>query len=178
MDNYKQLKISIWMVVVSLLFGLMLGVTVAQGQGNTGMQEVKEGYELETIDYYLPYPGILPDSPFYWLKMVRDRVGLWLSFNPLQKAEKLLLYADKRLGAGYSLVDGNKIKLGVTTLTKAEKYLEKANMIANQINGEEELKIKLDKAIRKHKEVLEMIENKIGEEYGLVMGQMIEKINY
>jgi len=40
-------------IFLGLLLGLVLGgKVVAQG-----------------VDYYLPYPGILPDHPLYWLKI-------------------------------------------------------------------------------------------------------------
>src|SRR3989304_3402352 len=84
---------------------------------------------VRAADYYLPYPGILPDHPLYWLKMVRDRVQLVVTTNNLGKAERLLQYADKRLGAAWALIDGNKKPLGMTTLTKAEKYLGQAVLV-------------------------------------------------
>lgn len=116
-------------------------------------------------DYYLPYPGLLPDHPLYWLKMVRDRVQLWLTTDSLPRAEKLLLYADKRLGAGWALIEGNKAELGITTITKAEKYLEQAvNLAQNLSEGEKEVKFKakLAKAIKKHEEVLSLLNRQKG----------------
>jgi len=78
------------------------------------------------IEYFLAYPGILPDSPMYKLKMTRDRVWLWLTTDTLKRAELLLLYADKRVGAGKVLIEGNQVPLGISTITKGEKYLESA----------------------------------------------------
>jgi len=141
-------------ILVSLGIALMIGFSGFQAQTITA--ETK-------VDYYLPYPGILPDHPLYWLKMVRDRVRLWLTTDSLQKAEKLLLYADKRLGAGWALVEGNKPDLGITTLTKAEKYLEQAVNLGQKLGeGEKEVKFKekLAKAVKKHEEVLNLIEGK------------------
>lgn len=141
-------------ILVSLGIALMIGFSGAQAQ---------EIITETKVDYYLPYPGILPDHPLYWLKMVRDRVQLWLTTDSLQRAEKLLLYADKRLGAGWALVEGNKLGLGITTLTKAEKYLEQAVNLAQKLGeGEAEVKFKakLAKAIKKHEEVLNLIEGK------------------
>lgn len=77
-------------------------------------------------EYYLVYPGILPDHPFYKFKMIRDRIWLLLTTDPLKKAELYLLLADKRIGAGKVLVEGNKVPLGISTLIKGEKYFEKA----------------------------------------------------
>jgi len=121
--------------------------------------------QQEEVDYFLPYPGILPDHFLYPLKMIRDRIWLWLTINPLKKADLLLLFADKRLGAGRALVEGNKIELGITTLTKAEKYLERAanqERIANQENEEtEDFVGKLLMASLKHQEVLSELREKL-----------------
>ncbi len=121
--------------------------------------------QQEEVDYFLPYPGILPDHFLYPLKMIRDRIWLWLTINPLKKADLLLLFADKRIGAGRALVEGNKIELGITTLTKAEKYLERAanqERIANQENEEtEDFVGKLLMASLKHQEVLSELREKL-----------------
>jgi hypothetical protein len=110
------------------------------------------------VDYYLPYPGILPDSFLYPLKMVRDRILLILTFDPVQKAERLLLFADKRLKAGEALIEGGKEELGLETLSKGEKYLEQAIVQAERAKtaGKETTALyeKLAQASLKHQEVL------------------------
>lgn len=110
------------------------------------------------VDYFLAYPGILPDHFLYPVKMIRDRIWLWLTVDPLKKAEVMLLFADKRLGAGKALVEGGKADLGMTTLSKAEKYLESAisqEKIARQSGKDTQALLeKLNKASLKHEEVL------------------------
>lgn len=141
-------------IVLSLLIGLILaGKTLAQG-----------------VDYYLPYPGILPDHPFYWAKMVRDRAQLIFTTKREAKAEKLLLYADKRLGAAWALIDGQKTALGVSTLTKAEKYLERALEQRSSFTDPE----RLDRAVRKHREVMGLLKAKVGDQAGLVEALMVK----
>ncbi len=135
--------------------------------------EVGETVKEEKNDYFLAYPGILPDNPFYWLKMIRDRLLLTLSTSS-QKTEKLLLYADKRLGAGKSLIEKNKVQLGVTTVTKGEKYLEKA-VLEWEKTKDDEFKNRLSKAIDKHEEVLKEIVTK-AEGSEEVFNQMISKL--
>ncbi|MBN1263667.1 MAG: hypothetical protein JW991_04915 [Candidatus Pacebacteria bacterium] len=116
------------------------------------------------VDYYLPYPGILPDHPLYLLKMIRDRIQLFLTTNRLKKAERLLHYADKRIGAAEVLVEGGKPELGITTATKAEKYLEQA--IAQEKEASEDgietlaFLERLEIACLKHEEVLSAIKTK------------------
>jgi len=127
--------------------------------------ETEEG----KIDYYLPYPGVLPDHPLYFLKMIRDRIELFFTTQPLKRAEKLLHYADKRIGAAQALVEGNKVRLGMTTATKAEKYLERAINQEEKASGEgietRSFLEKLAKACLKHEEILlKMKEKTRGEE--------------
>lgn len=78
------------------------------------------------IEYFLAYPGVLPDSPLYKIKMIRDQIVLWLTTDAGRRAELFLLYADKRIGAGKVLIEGNQVPLGISTLTKGAKYLERA----------------------------------------------------
>jgi len=100
---------------------------------------------------------------------------LWLTTKPLLRAERLLLYADKRLGAGWALVDGNKRDLGVTTLTKAEKYLERSVTAANDLDDSGEaikFKEKLEKAVGKHSQVLSLVSKKLEGDQKQVVEQM------
>lgn len=116
-------------------------------------------------EYYLPYPGILPDHPLYWLKMVRDRIILELTSEPVGRAKKLLFYADKRINAAKALAEGNQPELAVATAQKAEKYLERAmtqtETAANQGLKVEELYRQLREAASKHEEVLEGIKDQL-----------------
>ena len=81
---------------------------------------------IPKVNYYLAYPGVLPDHPFYKIKTFRDRVWLTMTTNVVRKAELLLLFADKRFGAGKVLIEGNQVDLGLTTMQKGVKYLERA----------------------------------------------------
>jgi hypothetical protein len=81
------------------------------------------------IDYKLPYPGILPDSPFYILKIIRDNVSGFFISSPVKKAEYDINMADVRMSAALVLADNKKdIPLAKTTISQAQKYLEKAMM--------------------------------------------------
>lgn len=120
---------------------------------------------LVKMEYYLPYPGILPDSPLYKIKALRDRISLWLTFDPQEKARKELLFADKRVNAAIFLMQGGKVSLGVTTATKAEKYLQSAVglALAESKKGKDvkSLLLELDKSASKHIEVLTDLATKV-----------------
>lgn len=110
------------------------------------------------VEYYLPYPGILPDSPLYKLKALRDKVRLVMTFDQEKKAEFELLYADKRIGAAEALIEGGKTGLGASTALKAEKYLEqsvkKTEELTKKGKDVKSLQLTQEKAVAKHGEIL------------------------
>ncbi|GAF83479.1 unnamed protein product [marine sediment metagenome] len=136
--------------------------------------------EAKKVDYYLPYPGILPDHPLYWLKMIRDRIMLAFTKNPVDRYGRLLLYADKRVGAAKVLIEGNKAELGVTTATKAEKYLVQAidqfKAIDDPGKATPEERQRLVKAAMKHEEVLTGVLDKVPDQSKSALQEVIEKI--
>ena len=112
----------------------------------------------EKEEYPLPYPGLLPDHPLYFLKMARDRIQLWFTRKPLDQAKLLLHYADKRIAASLALAEKGKVGLAASTATKAEKYLEQALEAARvaQSRGEDtrDFYHQLLEATEKHEKVL------------------------
>ena len=120
------------------------------------------GEEDINIDYNLAYPGkVLPDSPFWPLKALRDRVWLWLTTNSSRKAELKLLFADKRISMSKILFERGKPEIGYSTLTKAEKYLKEAGSseMENRKKGIDtsEFLERLAKASLKHAQVIDEI---------------------
>ena len=131
------------------------------------------------VNYSLPYPGVLPDSPLYRIKAVRDRVVLWLTRGEERKAEKELLYADKRINAAIALTEGGKVAEGVSTATKAEKYLQSAVnrtvKASSQGKDVKSLLLKLNDACAKHAEVLtELAEKTDGTQRTVLEGTLSE----
>ncbi|MFH0749957.1 MAG: hypothetical protein V1917_03550 [Candidatus Gottesmanbacteria bacterium] len=80
----------------------------------------------EKIEYALPYPGILPDHPLYIVKRVRDYILERVIMEPVRKGEFYVLQGDKRLNMGVMLIGSGKEQLGESTISKAEKYMEKS----------------------------------------------------
>lgn len=106
-----------------------------------------------TIDYELAFSGkINPDNTLWYLKVIRDKAWYSFTFNKEKKLELNLLFADKRLGSALTLFQNNKPDLGLSTLAKAEKYLELA--VPKNADQAEYLK-KVATASLKHREVIE-----------------------
>ena len=117
------------------------------------LSETNSPTEEIQIDYVLAYPGkIMPDNLLWYVKALRDKIWYTVTLNPSKKAELNLLFADKRLSMAETLFKNNKPDLGLSTLTKAEKYLEKATPIDNK---NPEYLNKLALASLKHREVIE-----------------------
>ena len=117
------------------------------------------GDEDVFIDYYLAHPGgILPDSPLWFIKVIRDRLWLLVTANTEKKAELNLLFADKRLVASKFLFENGKPELAFTTLVKAEGYLSEAHNLERKANAQgndtSQLLTKISKAALKHQEVV------------------------
>ena len=78
------------------------------------------------IEYELPYPGMLPDNPFYPLKMLRDKIVKTLISDSFKKAQFNLLTGQKRLFAGKLLIEKKKQDLAMETIEKSGHYLDDA----------------------------------------------------
>ncbi len=78
--------------------------------------------QVETVDYTLPYPGILPDNPLYPLKAFRDRMVSVLIADPVKKSLFNLLQADKRLqSAVYLLYDHDTTNIQLAESTNHQR---------------------------------------------------------
>ena len=112
-------------LIVSFIFFFSVVASLAQETPKEDTTSTPSS--VKTIDYALPYPGLLPDNPLYVLKAVRDRIIEVLISDPIKKANFELLQADKRLNEGVSLFNKGEKKyaLAETTISKGENYFEK-----------------------------------------------------
>lgn len=121
-------------------------------------QTASPAANLPQVQYDLPYTGILPDSPLYFLKALRDNVLGLLITDPLKKAEYDLLMADKRLGGAEALLLKQKNDLAITTLSKSGNYFYQAIGLAavakKQGNNVNNILSKMITASIKHQEVI------------------------
>jgi len=120
------------------------------------------------IQYDLPYTGILPDNPLYFLKALRDNVVAIFITDPLKKADYNLLMSDKRLGGAEALFNKGKNDLAITTLGKSGNYFHQAiQKIADAKKQGEDADAAISKLVnasQKHQQVIsQMIQKSKGE---------------
>lgn len=115
-----------------------------------------------TIDYQLPYPGILPDSPFYFLKTIRDNISGFFISDPLKKAEYSIDMSDVRISAALALSEEKKDpSLIQSTISASQNYLQEAMVNIKIAKGQgmdtQDLLKRLNKAKDKHQEAINQI---------------------
>ena len=125
--------------LVVLLF-ISLGSAFAQEDISIPTQEITPSPTATptNVNYDLPYPGLLPGTPLYSLKLARDKFLEIINTDPLKKSNFYLLQADKRLATSMILFEIGKKEKGEETLSKGQNYLEKS--LDNAILAKEQQK--------------------------------------
>ncbi len=111
------------------------------------------------IKYDLPFPGMLPDSPLYKIKVLRDKFISFLISDPKKKADFYLLQADKGILAAAMLIDKKNVSLAEETALKAEHNMTllPEQLRRQQAKPDNEVFNRLKNASKKHQEILSSI---------------------
>lgn len=139
-------------IFLFLFFFLLQSKAYAQ----SGDQKNISPTNAPNIDYVLSFPGILPDSPFYFMKVIRDKITIYRTNDPLKRIDFYLLQTDKQLLASAILVDKKNIELAKKTALKAENNYTLINeeIKKNKLKLGQDRVDKLIKADFKHQQVL------------------------
>ncbi len=139
-------KIILPIIVLSLLFG---GVAFAQ-------------------DDNLPDPGLTPDSPFYFLERIAERIGTFFTFGDIKKAGRHTALAAERLAEAKVMAEKEKPKLLEKTLERYENQLVKALLRTKKAETKgkdtKEITKTITEATQKHITVLERVLEKVPEQ--------------
>jgi len=115
------------------------------------------------IDYQLPYPGMFPDNPLYFLKVFRDNLTSFFLSKPIDKANFELLQSDKNVQASYLLVtqQQGKTLLAFQIFSQAQDDFSQAVIQAKNAKKQgystKEFADKLSSANQKHEQILQAI---------------------
>jgi hypothetical protein len=153
-----------------ILFLLFIFATAGQ---KVFAQAISTSPAALNVQYNLPYTGILPDNPLYFLKALRDNILNLFITDPVKKANYDLLMADKRVGAASALIDKGKVDLAITTLSKSGNYfylaIQQAARAKKQGEKTNEILSKLLTASLKHQQVIFQMEEKTRGDARLVL---------
>ena len=132
---------------------------------------LSSGIQVSAQEADLPSPGLLPDSPFYFLEIIAEEIVTFFTFGDLKKAERYATLAAERLAEAQAVVEKGKPELAEKTLARYENQLEKsmARVERAESKGENTEKVmevltRVGQATSKHLEVLAEVYEKVPEE--------------
>lgn len=110
-------------------------------------------------EYKLPYPGMLPDSRFYKIKTLRDKIVLFLIRDPYKKAQKHLNIADRMLFEALKVAEKDNIPLATHTAFKGEHNMTQLvdrfkQAVYSGRDFNKKLADKAHKATKKHQDLI------------------------
>ena len=118
-------------------------------------------------DSDLPSPGILPDSPFYFLKTWKEAIQNFFTFSAENKAKQFLHLADVRLAEYQKMIEKEKTEIAQKTLNKYEKQLnhalQKVEELKNRNEDTKDISQQLENNLNKHIEILQRNLQKVPE---------------
>lgn len=160
--HIKQLILSILTFFIALYIPLVIAYAqeTTSTASNSGLVQVTTP---TPIDYQLPYPGMLPDNPLYFLKAIRDAITAFFLSKPLDKAAFDLQQSDKNIQASYLLLtqQQGKAALSLQTFSQGQddfdQALTQAASAKKQGYSTKDLAVKLSAANQKHEQILEAI---------------------
>jgi len=113
-------------------------------------------------------PGMTPDSPFYFLETIVEKIGTFFTFGDLKKAERYSILAEERLAEANVMAERGKSELAERTLAIYRIQLENSITLAEraQTKGEniKEAMVRVGQATSIHLEVLTKLYEKVPEQ--------------
>ncbi len=97
--------------------------------------------------------GLTPDSPFYFLKQLVEKIQYMFTFGAENKVELLNRFGEKRLAEAQKMIEKGKTDLVEGCLNRYQEHLKKAQGLAENLDNEEVCK-KVTEATSKHMETL------------------------
>lgn len=141
-------KVVVLCLAISLFFSVVPSLSYAQEEA---IDEIGGVYT----------PRILPDSPWYIFKLIRDRFQLFLTRGDVEKAQLELEQINKRVLEFQQLCDIGKCvkyqKMADKFAGRMAKLEEKAERLKNEGRNVEELVEKLRESGLKHQAVLQRV---------------------
>jgi parvulin-like peptidyl-prolyl isomerase len=149
-------------IIGTIILSLFLGA------GPIGILTGSYGVKVFAQEAELPNPGLTPDSPFYFLDTLGEKIGMFFAFSAEKKAEKALQYAEEKLAEVKAMAEQKEIKAMEKANQKYEKFLGFANQKIQDAKEKgrdvEELAALITEKTLKHREILSEIFEKVPEQ--------------
>jgi len=110
----------------------------------------------------LPGPHLMPDSPFYFLKIWYEKVVIFFTFNLAKRAERYKTFAEKRLYEGQEMIKEGKQDLANKEKDLYKYYLNKAQSALEKAI-QKAMEKKKEQVAQELQKTLEDIKNKLKE---------------
>jgi hypothetical protein len=147
------------MLLKTLLFALaLLGIGVFSTLA-LAMESKPASSTAPSIDYALPYPGLLPDHPLFFIKTLRDKILLLLITSQNRRVEFNQLTADKYVAMAVFLAQEKKSQLAISTLDTAISYAKETQIQVGKLPPTKSdevgnLKHHFSESLKKYQQVL------------------------
>lgn len=127
----------------------------------------------------LPDPGMLPDSPFYFLKSLSENIGTIFTFGDNAKAGRFLNLSEKRLSEAKALADKGNTEMAERAIERYQEQVENALSRAERARerGEDtdDILTRVSEATLRHQETLADVYEKVPEEAKPAIKRAMEK---
>lgn len=127
----------------------------------------------------LPDPGILPGSPFYFLKSISEGVGTFFTFGDVAKAERFFAIAEVRVAEARALADKGDVKRAEKATEKyqigLDKALAKTEKAKTKGKDVDKVLAKIAEATVRHQAVLARVYEKVPEQAKAAIERVMEK---
>ena len=161
--KYQQVILSGIVLFIAVQLPLVTAYAQAASSSASKTPAAPSRSAKEVAAYQLPYPGMLPDNPLYFLKVVRDDLTAFFIGKPLAKASFDLLQSDKDVEASYLLVtrEQGKETLALQTFSQSQDYfvdaIKQVKSAKKQGYSILEISKKLQASAQKHEQMLQSV---------------------
>jgi len=129
----------------------------------------------------LPHIYLNPDSPFYFLKTIKEQIQLFFTFSAEKKVEQYLNLAERRLAEYQKMVEKGKTEIAEKTLSQYENWLnhafKKLEELKNQGKNINDSYQKVEELISKHLEIIQKNLTQVPEAAKKELEKAIETLN-
>ncbi len=132
-----------WVILFVSLSRMSLSVMASQNGCDSARKQlisyVMAADDSQTTQTYkLPTVSVLPTSPWYGLKSIRDYFWLTFSFNPISKSQISLFLADKKMAEMYEMIKLQDPARALQSAQDAVVILENSQTILDGASNQEE----------------------------------------